>query len=203
MPTYLFWLFALVMLGGGAAVVLLRNPVSSALSVVVCFIGMAGLFVGLSAYFVAIIQVLVYTGAVMVLFLFIIMLLDLKAGSSTFRAHKPAAALAALAILAAFGFQLTAVVRQYQPDPANPGNAFPELNETTLREAAATGVESGLIAEDGRIAAALNDGRLPDTHILGQTLFTRYNLPLQALATLLLAATVGVVVLSRRDPAAG
>ena len=51
-----------------------RNPVSSALSVVTCFVGLAGLFIGLSAFFVGVIQILVYTGAVMVLFLFGIML---------------------------------------------------------------------------------------------------------------------------------
>ena len=62
----------------GAAVVLNRNPVASALSLVVSFLGLAALFVSLDAYFVGIIQVLVYAGAVMVLFLFIIMLLNLQ-----------------------------------------------------------------------------------------------------------------------------
>ncbi|MCU0781137.1 MAG: NADH-quinone oxidoreductase subunit J [Akkermansiaceae bacterium] len=199
MSSLLFWLFAMIMLAGGAAVVAFRNPVSCALSVVACFLGMAGLFVGLNAYFVAVIQILVYTGAVMVLFLFIIMLLDLKTDAATFRRHKPAGVLAGLAILLVFGFQMFAVVGQFRPDPANPRNEFPVLDQSTLREAAATGVESGLIAADGKIATALNDGRLPDTHILGQVLFTRYNLPLQILGTLLLVATVGVVVLSRRE----
>jgi NADH-quinone oxidoreductase subunit J len=78
MPSYLFWLFSTVMLIGGVSVIAFRNPVSSALSVVTCFVGLAGLFIGLSAFFVGVIQILVYTGAVMVLFLFIIMLLDLK-----------------------------------------------------------------------------------------------------------------------------
>src|SRR3712207_9263893 len=79
MPALLFWLFALVMLGFGAAVVINRNPVASALSLVVSFLGLSALFMGLDAYFIGIIQVLVYAGAVMVLFLFIIMLLDLRA----------------------------------------------------------------------------------------------------------------------------
>ncbi len=63
----------------GVAVVINRNPVASALSLVVSFLGLAGLFMSLDAYFIGIIQVLVYAGAVMVLFLFIIMLLDLRA----------------------------------------------------------------------------------------------------------------------------
>src|SRR4051795_13721721 len=79
MSPILFWLFSAIMLGFGAAVVLNRNPVASALSLVISFLGLAALFVSLDAYFIGTIQVLVYAGAVMVLFLFIIMLLDLKA----------------------------------------------------------------------------------------------------------------------------
>ena len=79
MPPLLFWIFALLMLVFGAAVVINRNPVASALSLVVSFLGLAALFMSLDAYFVGIIQVLVYAGAIMVLFLFIIMLLDLRA----------------------------------------------------------------------------------------------------------------------------
>ena len=67
------------MLVFGAAVVITRNPVASALNLVVSFLGLAALFMSLNAYFIGIIQVLVYAGAVMVLFLFIIMLLNLRA----------------------------------------------------------------------------------------------------------------------------
>src|SRR5438552_17000189 len=79
MSPFLFWIFALMTLIFGAAVVLNRNPVASALSLVVSYLGLAALFVSLDAYFIGIIQVLVYAGAVMVLFLFIIMLLDRRA----------------------------------------------------------------------------------------------------------------------------
>src|SRR5207244_7224517 len=79
MSPFLFWVFALMTLIFGAAVVVNRNPVASALSLVVSFVGLAALFMSLDAFFVGIIQVLVYAGAVMVLFLFIIMLLNLQA----------------------------------------------------------------------------------------------------------------------------
>src|SRR5246500_2441169 len=79
MSPFLFWIFALLTLIFGAAVVINRNPVASALSLVMSFLGLAALFMSLNAYFIGIIQVLVYAGAVMVLFLFIIMLLDLRA----------------------------------------------------------------------------------------------------------------------------
>src|SRR6266498_4460623 len=79
MSLFLFWIFALTMLVFGVAVVINRNPVASALSLVVSFLALAALFMSLDAYFIGIIQVLVYAGAIMVLFLFIIMLLDLRA----------------------------------------------------------------------------------------------------------------------------
>jgi NADH-quinone oxidoreductase subunit J len=79
MSFFLFWVFALLMLIFGAAVIINRNPVASVLSLVVSFLGLAALFISLDAYFIGIIQVLVYAGAIMVLFLFIIMLLDLRA----------------------------------------------------------------------------------------------------------------------------
>src|SRR5213080_545 len=79
-----FYLFAALTLACGALVVanpLSRNPVTSAMFLVLTIISMAGLFVLLHAYFLAAVQILVYAGAVIVLFLFVIMLLDLKAES--------------------------------------------------------------------------------------------------------------------------
>src|SRR3954452_18431066 len=78
MSPVLFWIFSGLMLFFGLLVVANRNPVASALSLVLSFLCLAALFVGLDAFFIGVIQVLVYAGAVMVLFLFIIMLLDLK-----------------------------------------------------------------------------------------------------------------------------
>src|SRR6187399_1340193 len=78
----LFWVFAALTLLFGALVVanpFSRNPVTSAMFLVLTIISMAGLFVLLNAFFLAAVQVLVYAGAVMVLFLFVIMLLDLRA----------------------------------------------------------------------------------------------------------------------------
>ena len=80
MSPILFYFFAAMTLVFGVALVANRNPVASALCLVISFLGLAALFVGLDAYFIAVVHVLVYAGAVvMVLFLFIIMLLDLKA----------------------------------------------------------------------------------------------------------------------------
>src|SRR5471030_2576273 len=108
MAAILFWFFAVLMLGFACAVVANRNPVASALSLVVSFAGLAALFVMLDAYFIGTIQVLVYAGAVMVLFLFIIMLLDLKAEER--RKLNTGAVLGGVIVAAAFVAQLVAVI---------------------------------------------------------------------------------------------
>jgi len=79
MQDILFYIFAALALLCGVLVILSRNPVNSAMFLVLCIVSMAGLFVLLHAFFLAAVQVLVYAGAVIVLFLFVIMLLDLKA----------------------------------------------------------------------------------------------------------------------------
>ena len=75
----MFWFFSIAMLLCGVLVIASRNPIHSAMALVLLFVSMAGLFVLLEAYFLAAIQVLVYAGAVMVLFLFVIMMLDIRA----------------------------------------------------------------------------------------------------------------------------
>ncbi|HEU5124892.1 MAG TPA: NADH-quinone oxidoreductase subunit J [Verrucomicrobiae bacterium] len=78
LPNILFYVFAALALLCGSLVILNRNPVNSAMFLVLTIASLAGLFVLLNAFFLAAIQILVYAGAVMVLFLFVIMLLDLK-----------------------------------------------------------------------------------------------------------------------------
>ena len=109
MQLVLFWIFATLMIAFGALVVLLRNPVSSAMSLVCSFVCLAALFVTLDAFFIGIIQVLVYAGAVMVLFLFIIMLLDLKAEKR--RNLKVSAWVGGGVVLSGFVYAIVHVVR--------------------------------------------------------------------------------------------
>ena len=164
MNPILFWIFAIVMLVFGGSVVVQRNPVSSALSLVVSFIALAALFVSLDAYFIGVIQVLVYAGAVMVLFLFIIMLLDLR--GTQHRYANVATIAGALLVAATFVYQLIAVL-----------DAFPA----------------------GRRTAPPLAGPVNDVKMVGHVLFTSYNLPFQVVAVLVLVATIGVVVLSKRE----
>jgi NADH-quinone oxidoreductase subunit J len=78
METFLFWLFAIVGVGCGIMVVFHRSPMSSAIYLVVTMLCLAGFYALLAGPFVAVIQVLVYAGAVMVLILFVIMMLNLR-----------------------------------------------------------------------------------------------------------------------------
>ena len=165
MPAFLFWFFAILMLAFGAAVVVNRNPVASALSLVVSFLGLAALFMSLDAYFIGIIQILVYAGAVMVLFLFIIMLLDLRVEKLR-KINWPASA-GGVAVALALAVQIFYVVGNFrfahQP--------FPPLARSTI----------------------------DDVHNVGSLLFENYNLPFQIIGVLVLVATIGVVVLSKRE----
>ena len=79
METALFYIFAALTLASGLLVIVSRNPITSAMFLVITIAFLAGLFVLLHAFFLAAVQILVYAGAVMVLFLFVIMLLDLRA----------------------------------------------------------------------------------------------------------------------------
>lgn len=186
LPNLVFWIFAAFTLIGAIAVVALRNPVSSAMAVVTCFIGLAGLFITLSAFFVGIIQILVYTGAVMVLFLFIIMLLDIKVEKSTARSLP--GIFAGISLVVAFVVQLVGVLS------SNPNKELADvpLDKATMATAAQK------FPTDSAIAKSLNESSLPDVHLIGHTLFTDYNFPLQMLGILLLVATVGVVALSKK-----
>ncbi|WP_367873127.1 NADH-quinone oxidoreductase subunit J [Luteolibacter sp. Populi] len=185
MPLPLFWFFALVMLLGGVAVVSLRNPVASALSMVASFVGLAGLFIGLNAFFVGIIQILVYAGAIMVLFIFIIMLLDLQVEQK--RAPKLAPLLGGLGIVLGFTIQIIGILSK-TPDA--------EWKPLDLAAGAAAHAQSS-----PGISAKLAAGHLPDVNLIGDILFRGYNLPLQIVGVLLLVATIGVVVLSKRQEA--
>ena len=73
-----FYLFSAVMLGAGAMVVISRNPVYSVLFLILAFFNAAGLFVLIGAEFIAMLLVVVYVGAVAVLFLFVVMMLDIN-----------------------------------------------------------------------------------------------------------------------------
>ncbi|MBV9390967.1 MAG: NADH-quinone oxidoreductase subunit J [Verrucomicrobia bacterium] len=165
MAPIVFWIFVILMLGFGLSVIVSRNPVTSALSLVVSFIALAALYVSLGAFFIGVIQILVYAGAVMVLFLFIIMLLDLRVEIRK-RMNLPAVSGGTIVIIL-FIKILFDVCYSF-----NGGHAeFPAVS----------------VATHG------------DVWTIGTMIFRYYNLPLQIVGTLILVASIGVVILSKRE----
>ena len=121
----IFWAFAALAVGSGLACITRRSPVASALWLVVTLFSLAALFVLLDAQFIAVLQVLVYAGAIMVLFLFVIMLLNLgRAGPTDL---KGPAGLGVGVFLA--GLLLVQLLVLRQTRPAAGGTAHPALEQ--------------------------------------------------------------------------
>lgn len=188
MPTILFYLFAILMIAGGVCVVALKNPVSSAMGMIGSFIGLAALLIGLNAYFVGTLQVLVYAGAIMVLFIFIIMLLDLKKEET--KEFGGASIAAGVIVPLLFVLIMIPVFQSVNTD-------FTKLDKKALIAAEAILPESEVPATSA-IREKLKVGQLADVNLIGQKLFTEYNFPLQVVGVLLLVATIGCVTLSKK-----
>jgi NADH-quinone oxidoreductase subunit J len=121
----IFWAFAALAVGSGLACITRRSPVASALWLVVTLFSLAALFVLLDAQFIAVLQVLVYAGAIMVLFLFVIMLLNLgRAGPSDL---KGPLGLGVGVFLAGLLLVQLLVLRQTGPAAGGPARAGLEL----------------------------------------------------------------------------
>jgi NADH-quinone oxidoreductase subunit J len=167
---FLFYLMALCTLAGALGVVLARNPVASVLALLGSFFSLATIYLLAGFQLLAAAQILVYAGAIMVLFLFVIMLLNLgHAGAlpdldrEMFSRRRSALAIAvAAALFIAAAVAITAVERP------------PEVAEMPVH---------GLDA----------------TESLARSLFGPYALPFEATSLLLLATAVAVVVLAKRN----
>lgn len=161
----LFAVFAIGAVGTAVVTVTRKNPVASAMALVGHFFMLSGLYLTLEAQFVAAVQVLVYAGAIMVLVVFVIMLLNL--GSEQQLAENSTLYRGTLGTL--FGALL--VIMLVIAFTANPSGA----NQLP--------------------ASAITVGT---TESIGQSLFTQYLFPFEAVSLLLLAALIGAVVLAKR-----
>ena len=164
MELYFFLFFAVVAVASSVAMILQRNPIYCVLLLIMVMISIAGLYLMLDAQFVAIIQIVVYAGAIMVLFLFVIMLLNLsREEGGAFRIQKPLAVLLAVLLF----LPVAAIVMSY----AGGGATMPA---------------------DGGLTG------FGEVEQIGSLLFTKYLLPVEIAAVLLLIAIVGAVVLTRK-----
>jgi NADH-quinone oxidoreductase subunit J len=168
----LFLVMSVGMILSAVLMVNARHPVYSALFMIATMFGIAGCFVMLNAYFLGVIQVLVYAGAIMVLFLFIIMLLNVDQESS----YEPSLGIPGIVLSALFAGNLWATIWNEAPRlPAQFGEAAAGVAQATIRD-----------TRLDKLAYALFDMR------------DGYWFAFEAVSMLLLAAIVGVVVLSKR-----
>ena len=126
MEALIFWVFGLLALVMGVLVVFHKNPISSALSLIVVLFCTSALYVLLQASFIAVIQVMVYAGAIMVLFVFVIMLLNLRTEELGFRRHRVTKAVGGL-LCAGMLAQLVAIVTAHLPAAARITEQFGDV----------------------------------------------------------------------------
>lgn len=168
-PTLLFYIFAVMTVFAAVMVISARNPVHSVLFLILAFFNAAGLFVLIGAEYIAMTLVIVYVGAVAVLFLFVVMMLninfaELRAG---FLRYLPMGALMATLIFAEFIFVFFASL--YKPVP--------------------------LVAPRHAIVSS---AQVTNTHAIGNILYTDYFYPFQLAGIILLIAMIGAIVLTLR-----
>ena len=164
----IFYFFAFLSIMGGLCILFLRNPIHCALSLVGTFFCLGSIYVMLNAEFVAVIQVLVYAGAIMVLFLFVLMLLSPKMlGQNTKKLSikKTLAGLLTIGIFFKIASLFTVSELKLGPKGAYPLEVIEEIGSITL---------------------------------IGRLLFTEYILSFEIIAVLLLVAVIGAVVIAKR-----
>ena len=172
-----FYYLAAASVASAILAVTRKNPVHSMLWVLALFLHVAGIFLLLGAEFLAAVQVIVYAGAILIFYLFVLMLLDLP-GEETrprFGKHWPFAAAAGLSFAALAWF-----AREVTLDPTGPGVA--EVATGAQRMAVESPPRGGLFE-------------------IGRALFGPFALPFEMASLVLLAAIVGAVVLARRRAA--
>ena len=170
--TILFAITAFIVIASALMVVVSRHPIHSALYLVLTFLGLAGFYLQLSASFIAAVQVIVYAGAIMVLFTFVIMLLGEDKplpGEMRLGMQKWLGAVFALCLIAEIGFLVT------RSTLANSGTALPQV-----------ALVGGGHTNFGSVKA------------IGTTLFTDYVFAFEATSIVLLIAMIGIVALAKR-----
>ena len=171
---WFFYGFAGLALACSALVVLKKNPVASAFSLVLVFFSFAGIYALLDAHLIAALQVFVYAGAIMVLFIFVIILLNADVPSFDLgRSHVLVRIFTGLVSLAMFCTFVWAF-----KNSAFPSGIGPFSSE--------------------RIEAAGGN-----TQVLSELMFSEYILPFELTSVLLLAAIIGAVAIAKRNPKAG
>jgi NADH-quinone oxidoreductase subunit J len=201
----LFYAFSAVMLFASFRVITARNPVHAALYLVLAFFQASGIWMLLKAEFLSIALVLVYVGAVMVLFLFVVMMLDINIDSirQGFWKHFPLAAtigaVIALELAAVLlgGFRITEPQKQVAAQvisPAAVSAVAPVDAASAAMDAASAALTSASAGDVGHMVVA----QVSNTKSLGVLLYTEYLYPVQVAALILLVALIAAIALTLR-----
>jgi NADH-quinone oxidoreductase subunit J len=184
-----FWVFAIAAIFAALLTVMARNAVHSALFLISSLVSIAALFILLGAEFIAGVQILVYVGGVMVLFLFVIMLVNVgaeEAGTAAIFNRRPQVAAALVFSLLLVVGLLFAIQRGYQ--------GLQTRDEARLKQAAATQQAQQESMDPG----ATGVSRVTkETERVGLSLYTYASLPFEIASVLLLVAIIGSVMLAR------
>jgi len=191
---FVFWLFAAVVTVGAVGVVAMRQPVHSAICLLLSFLGVAGLFVLAHAEFLAAVQVLVYAGGIMVLFLFTIMLVNVRRTEGQPFVHTQAGAglLAGFLLLAIVGGTVVASSRLSGLSDSG-GLADPARLASTSITRNVTEVVDGK-----RVSTPVTEDIAGNSQAVAWGLYRDYLLPFEIASVFLLVAMIGAVVLGKR-----
>src|SRR5688500_18161396 len=192
MEFIIFLAVAALSVSSALMMIVQRNAMYSALFLVLNFFCLAVFYVLMGAYFLAVVQVAVYAGAIMVLMLFVIMLLNVAQPEPSDRRlglFRPFGVLAALILLA----ELVAVGARYGARPA-------DTTTTGTTTAAAVATPSGIPPVPTPIAAFPGAADFDHTQRLAAVLFSRYLFPFEVTSIILLGAILGATILARKRP---
>ena len=188
-----FWILSLMAIVGSLGVVLVSNLFRAALLLILVFVAVAGMFILLSAEFLAVVQILIYVGAIAILIIFAVMLTrDVQRGNLPNRMHIPAAVFAALLFTALVA---VAVDTKWDFLPAEHQERV-EL----VQVSAVTIIADEVLNDEG---LSLQEQEEIQESGLADLLISDYVLPFEAVSVLLLAALIGALVLVRPDRGTG
>ena len=181
-------------IGGALGVVMVPDLFRAALLLIVVFIAVAGFFILLSAEFLAVVQVLIYVGAIAILIIFAVMLTrDVQRGNLPNRLQLPAAVFAAL-LLAALVTVAVDTKWEFLPADQQARVELVQTNSVTILTGEVL-TEQGVTSDEDQ--AEVQEAGLADL------LISDYVLPFEAVSVLLLAALIGALVLVRPSPGTG
>ncbi len=189
-----FWILSVMAVGGALGVVMVPDPFRAALLLILVFVAVAGFFILLSAEFLAVVQVLIYVGAIAILIIFAVMLTrDVQRGNLPNRLQIPAAVFAALLLAA---LVTVALDTKWEFLPAD------QQQRAELVQTSAVTILTGEVLTGEGITSPEDQAEIQKAG-LADLLISDYVLPFEAVSVLLLAALIGALVLVRPNPGTG